>query len=327
MMPARGIGIVLADETRQKELFNQSSESVLVFADSLSARYNRVIIHLGQRFVFDRGNIYSSPQSKRNLQLFCSRIQQNKGEVILWLLDSHGSKKFKEVYGIHKDLIRVNLDSLRALNIPYDGIAVDLEWINLPRGNNNSEFAGIMKTWRDSLSKEKRLYYFATLIDDEKENRARGYDTGELARYANSPLAMLYVVESGFSAKKKKIVPEMSENRALSLLDYYQKQRWEICYSMHRAWYVVHKRKVVELLLPEYAGSRLVLKSSEEINRFLRITDFVFPGKIRVQTKNNKTIKINDKDRIVLVEATQPGIDAGYFIWEYFDFQNNFIFR
>ncbi len=322
-LPLRATGIILADEARQKALFNQSADSVLAFADSLSVRYNRVIIHLGQRFVFERGNIFSSPQSKRNLQLFCNRIRQNKGEVILWFLDSFGSEKFKEVHKIHKELIQSNMDSIRALEIPYNGIAVDLEWINLPRGNNNSAFAELIKTLRETIGNDKKLCYFATLTNNDNENIKRGYHTELLTQYAATPLAMLYVVENGFTVKKGRLTPVMSENRAKTLLNHYQKQKWEICYSMHRTWYVSHRRKAEEVSLTDMDRNRLVFRKNEEIDQFLSASYHSFPEKTEVKSKKDKTVKIKHKDHIIRVEAKKPDIKSDYFIWEYFDFYRN----
>jgi hypothetical protein len=241
------------------------------------------------------------------------------------LLDSHGSEKFREVYDIHKELIRVNLDSLRTLNIPFDGIAVDLEWINLPRGNNNREFEGLMKQWRESLEKEKKLYYFATLTNDDKENKKRGYNTDKLSRYADSPLTMLYVVESGFSLKKRQLSPNMSENRANTLLQFYKKNSLEICYSMHRAWFAVYKRKVVELQLTDAEKQGLIFKKMDDRNPFIKCSTFFFADKTEIRTKEKKSIKVNKKNEIFFVEARKPEIASNYFIWEYFDFHRVFI--
>src|SRR5665213_142547 len=95
-------GIIIADEDKQTRLFNSTDDVVLRFADTIISHYDNVVIHLGRRYVFRKGNIYSSDKSQQHLAMFCTYLQAHNVKVYFWFFDSYGGEHFEDIYKEYK---------------------------------------------------------------------------------------------------------------------------------------------------------------------------------------------------------------------------------
>ncbi|HWS01571.1 MAG TPA: hypothetical protein VN249_13200, partial [Prolixibacteraceae bacterium] len=236
-------GIVIADEKKQTDFFNAGSSEVIKLAEDLSSKYDRVILHLGRSYVFRTGNIYTSEMSRNNLKLFAEVLRSNGVQFTLWFLDSFGKEAFEKLYARHKEICDENLMMLDSLKIPYDGIAVDLEWVNSENGNNNSKLEETISYLRNRLEKDKKLYFFASLHDTEEENLSRGYNRELLSGNIATPIAMLYPLSSGIYLEDKKLVPNMTDKRINSLKDFYKNANWEVTVAPGDKWFCPPENK------------------------------------------------------------------------------------
>ncbi|MGM0410975.1 MAG: hypothetical protein ACQEQF_09470, partial [Bacillota bacterium] len=124
-------GIILADNQKIIDIFRNKDKTKVDSLISDLKNYNKIIIHLGAKKVFERGNAFFYKSSQENLNYFINELKKDDKKVYLWFLDSFGGDSFLEIYNEHEEIIKANYNHLKKMNLNYDGIVIDLEWINL----------------------------------------------------------------------------------------------------------------------------------------------------------------------------------------------------
>ncbi|MCE1198297.1 MAG: hypothetical protein LWW85_04955 [Marinilabiliales bacterium] len=323
---ASGKGIVIASESDQLELFNADSLKVLAFADSITADFNRVILHLGQGYAFRTGGIHATEKSRTNLRLFADRLREKKIPLTLWFLDSFGKEAFEEIYQNYKPISDENVRVLDSLQIPYDGIAVDLEWFNLNNGKNHARFEEILSYLHDRLKGEKRLYFFAPLQESRQENERRGFHISKLLRSANAPLAMFYPAESGFHVNRNEVLPNFGKERIEHLKQHFRKQKWEVILGLGEKWLCQfhHDLTEVESLKspPILQPDKLKLETSRTDEYWQTETyAVVSPQLVNFEDGTSRMAKPGDRLLHFTIRATVA--EADYYCYEYFHLRAN----
>lgn len=305
------MGIIIADEGRQTELFNRAdSNQIISFYEEIQNKYDKVILHLGKDFVFRKGNIYSTETSKKNLELFCRKMKQSGIKIYLWFFDSWGHDGFQKLYKIYQPAAEENMKILNSYHIYYDGIAVDIEWINHGTENraNNRKFHEIILRLK-TLSANKPVWYFTSLIDSETENINRGYDIKSLQKSDARPVTMLYIKDGGYSFHKRKLVPDMDDTRLRELIKYYKKNKIEVAFSIEK------------MLVQKSGKEEKIMKPGE----FARLQNSL----LRIKSKKYKFYTINEyanRDKsegwqiYELIPRTNKTED-NFYLWEYFSMQ------
>lgn len=312
-------GIVIANETKETRLFNSDSSHVIAFADSLSLKYNRVILHLGRSFVFRKGNIFTSVNSRKNLKLFAEELQSKGATLSLWFFDSFGKEAFEKLAMEYKEICNENLHVLDTLKIPYKGIAIDIEWINLGNAHNNERLEETVAYLRDKLGKDKKLYFFAALHEDKKENAERGYDLDDLLTKADTPLAMLYPAESGFHMDRKGIVPDLNNDRINTLKNYYKKEKFEVAVSFADKWMcqMHHDLSELEILKSQPTFTEYQLKLDHSVKKgYWNQESYAVVGQLTVDLEKGHKMVLHPGDIVTHFTLNQTLAEPDYFIWE-----------
>lgn len=315
-------GIIIADEQKQTELFgNKDSNVIIRFADTVALQYDKVIMHLGREFVFRKGNIFSKEINRKNLSVFCRILKKKEITVILWFFDSYGSENFINLFNNHKEIINENIEGIIKNNIYYDGIAVDLEWINLYNNNNNDRFIELMKYLKTKVQ-DKKIYYFTSLIDSPDENINRGYDLNKINKIPAIPITMLYINNGGFVKHKKSIVPNINDNRIKELKKYYNKNNWNIAYSLGSGFInkTNNKYEFIGMLNQDTVKKFTILKKTHKAKYYI-IYDFVITEPFSILPENGIKISFNKNEMLYLFRHTNKLPDRNCFLWEYFSIQ------
>lgn len=191
-------GIIIANNNRIIEIFRSpTKEKINTLIDDLD-HYEKVILHLGSKYVFEKGSAFYYRTSQENLKYFCEKLSQKNIEVYLWFLDSFGNKGFTDIYNNYKEIIDNNYNHIIQLDLKYEGIVIDLEWINLDTDiDNSTKYLEIIK-YLDEKFINKKFYAFASIIDNKAENIKRGYSESELLKHLDNIIPMLYIKDGGF---------------------------------------------------------------------------------------------------------------------------------
>lgn len=312
-------GIIIADEQKQTELFGNKDSTVIInFAGSVALQYDKVILHLGREFVFRKGNIFSSETNKKNLSLFCRNLKGKKVSVILWFFDSYGAENFIQLYKNHKEIINENIDELKKNNVYYDGIAVDLEWINLYNYENNERFVELLQ-YLKSKATDKKIYFFTSLIDSPEENINRGYDLKKINRIPAFPITMLYITNGGFVEYKKTIIPNLNDSRVKELVKYYKKNHWDIAFSQEKGFVqkISNKYEFIGMLNQDTMNYNLKLKNIHK-SKYYTISDFVITEPFSILQENGKKKTFSKNETLHLFQQSMKLPDDNCFLWEYF---------
>ena len=323
-LPTIAHGIVIADEKKQTEFFNTDSCEIMKFAEEITSKYDRVILHLGRSYVFRNGNIYTSEMSRKNLKLFAEILQSKGVPLILWFFDSFGNESFGKLYAEYTEICNENVQTLDSLKIPFHGIAVDMEWVNLNNGNNNVKLEEIIRYLRNKLEKDKKLYFFASLHESDEENYSRGYTRELLAGSIATPIAMLYPLSSGFYLEDIKLTPFMSDYRINTLISHYRKVNWEVTVAMGDKWICQKKHKNSELEIltesPVFTSKQLRTNFTTK-QEFWTQRGYTVLKSFRVKMEEGKKARIRRGDMIYHLIINQSLAGAGNYIWEYYDLQ------
>lgn len=315
-------GIIIADEKKQTLFFNGDSSEVMKFAADISSKYDRVILHLGRSFVFRKGNIYTSETSRNNLKLFAEVLQSKGVPLTLWFLDSFGNENFDQLHAMHKEICDENLKMLYDLKIPYYGIAVDIEWVNLNNGNNNAKLEEVISYLRKKLDKDKKLYFFGSFHETEEENISRGYTRELLSGNTATPIAMLYPLSSGFYLDDKIINPYMDDHRINTLKDFYKKANWEVTVALGDQW-ICHtgkKNSQIEILATPPVNT--IKKSTANFTskqKFWTQKGYTVLKSIRAEMVEGKKTKLHRGDKIFYLSLNPALAAPDDYIWEYYD--------
>ena len=228
-------GIIIADDQKILNTFRaQDSQQVKKLAAELK-NYDKVILHLGSRTVFERGYPFFFKSSQQNLVIFAEELEKQGQQLYLWFLDSFGSSQFLDIYTEHREIIDQNREMLKQLGLKYEGIVIDLEWINLnsaaAEADNSKKYVEVISYLAEVFS-DKELYAFASLIDSQVENIKRGYQEEEILSYLDNIIVMLYLKDGGFELKDGKLKLKISARRVEELRDYYQKHNYQTAVSL-----------------------------------------------------------------------------------------------
>ena len=321
---SKDCGIIIADEKQQTIIFNSDANTVSSFADSISNSYSKVIIHLGRSFVFRRGNIYTSKKSQQNLVLFCDILKRNNVKLYLWQLDSYGGSSFLKIYSQYKEIISENMDIIDSLNIQYDGIVVDLEWINNDEYDNSERFLELMKFFRERIG-NKDLKYFASLIDNHEVNRKRGYSVSKLPEIQAFPIVMLYPSDGGFYFHRRKLKLHLDDARIKELKLFHKFNGWNVAVSFTADYYINYHGKAIKI------DKKMLEKDSVLLNYFIVKSREYKNYKIHTYKSKNKTLlydlkgnKFEFAENSVLYkfEMKKTILENNYYIYEYFNLKD-----
>ena len=314
-------GIVIASEKKQTELFASDQAAVKAFADTITSRYNRVILHLGRSYVFRRGNIFTDDKSQKNLRFFSDQLSSKGIPLTLWFFDSFGEEAFAKLYTEHKTIIDENLHMLDSLKIKYAGIAIDMEWINLKNSDNNAKLEEITGYLRQKLPREKRLSFFASLVESDKENVLRGYREDRLVRNEANPIAMLYPVEAGFHLEGQTVLPWLDDKRISSLKHHYKKENWEVAVAVADKWICQQHFDPTEVeplsAKPEFTNAQLQPDKAPRMN-YWKQECFTVKAPLTVDFEKGGKRLLHPGDKIYHF-SIDPGLaDGDCYLWEYY---------
>ena len=316
-------GIIIADK-KQEALFASTNENdILNFASIISHSYKEVILHLGLSHVFKDGNMYSTKTSQKNLLLFCQELKKKDVKVFLWFMDSYGAKNFNSIYQDHHNIIDDNISTINHLQIPYDGVAVDLEWINKGGSKNNNRFLEILKYLRGKIG-DKKLYCFASLVNNESTNSSRGYDTPQILEVADNIIAMLYLQDSDFFILSENKKPVLNIKRVESLRNYFGQMNWLLAVSLEDVILTENERTGKLNLLPEFeegydkllSRSKIKNTSKDELSE-----EFEYKIKKRgnYKIKNDGKMHLHKRQKFYYFKLDTAALPTqNGFIWEYF---------
>ncbi|GAC1595705.1 MAG: hypothetical protein NVS3B19_18260 [Ginsengibacter sp.] len=318
-----GQGIIIADDIRQKEIFSTpNSEKILQFANEISKDYKKVILHLGRSYVFDKGNIFSSATSKSNLKIFSEQLFKNDVELILWFFDSYGSKSFLNIYKEHKSIINQNIDSLKSLKIIYNGIAVDLEWINSPASYNNDKYITILADLRKKIP-DKKIFCFASLLNNPSANSDRGYDSRNILKFADNIIDLLYLQDAGFFVFSNRDKPILNKERINDLQNYFKERGWLIAMSLASGLVTSNPSGSGFTIVNDFAEGNFnsLFNYSKLKYKYSNGISTVFEYKVKTHKrfllKNGETIRFRKRQRVFYFELNPQSLTKD-FIWEYF---------
>lgn len=313
-------GLIIGADKAVNEIFhNKKAKEILSFADSISQGYDKVIIHLGRKYPFEKG-LFSTDSSRRNLRLFNEKLRQNGTKIYLWFLDSYGSNSFKILYKEHQAIIHDVIFKLYAYSIYYDGLVIDMEWINHPRGRNNNKYINILNYLREKAG-NKEIYVFASLIDDDKTNWKRGYDIKKIKNYANNIISMLYVADSKFCTDGFKVSPCLNDRRIDALKDYFKKNNLQVATSLASGFvYNIHNQyKFIKTITNKDSllFENLEKKDIKESKYYFTLK-YKVNNPMQINENDKKPVKLKKGDTLYYFKIKREITGINDYIWEYY---------
>lgn len=229
-------GIIIADDQKILNIFRDYDQSQIIELAHKIKKYDKVILHLGAKRVFSRGHPFFYKTSRKNLSIFAEQLHKQNQKFYLWFLDSFGNEMFLNIYENHQLIIDSNYKQLEKLNFEYDGIVIDLEWINLnledeTLNDNKTRYLRVLKYLKDKFN-DKELYSFISIVNDTEENLRRGYNEKEILEYLNNIIVMLYIKDAGFKLVNEELQPILKDNRIDNLRLYYNKSNYQTAVSL-----------------------------------------------------------------------------------------------
>lgn len=313
-------GIIIANNNNIIDIFrSRSKEKINVLIKDLIS-YDKVILHLGSKYVFQKGSAFYYKTSQENLKYFCDSLSKNNIEVYLWFMDSFGSKGFEDIYNDHKNIIDNNYKHIDQLDLKYEGIVIDLEWINLLTDiDNSNRYLQIIKYLTNKF-KNKKLYAFAPIIDNTRENIKRGYPESELLQYLDNIIPMLYIKDGGFYLENNQLNFFLNKNRIEDIKNYYYENNYIPAVSIENG------------IILEKNNNLYFIKTTNTFNYKDKVNIVYEKNKFYYEIKGYKTtenfsIERNDgvyeeikKNNIIhfFQLNTQNLIQENNYIWEYF---------
>jgi nicotinamide mononucleotide adenylyltransferase len=206
-------GIIIGDDLFILKTFrDKEQKDILEIVNNIDQHFDEVIIHMGRADVSERGNFFFYRTSKENLKYFANLLEDRGIKLYLWFFDSFGSDDFLSLYNNRLNLITSNKKFIESLNITYEGIVVDFEWINLGEDENTEKYMTFLRDLK-SIFFDKKVMAFTNTIDSEYENTKRGYDLERMAEIIDGMIPMLYVVDFGIYYENEDIKMNFSDAR------------------------------------------------------------------------------------------------------------------
>lgn len=313
--------IIMADDLSMLRLFRDDREQVINIAEEIGEKYDGLIFHLGSTVIFDRGGMFYYRTSQENLKEFINIINKKNKKVYFWFLDSFGSDAFIEIYNEYEEVMEKLFPKLEEFQ--YDAIVIDLEWINYNEIglvlDNSKKFKEIILNIETKF--KKKVFAFASVVDDEEENKKRGYGKIDYSKL----LPMFYIKDAGFyEGTLGEPVAVYSEERIENLRAYYKENFEKIVVSMEsgiilkrgNSFHFVRNFRKFDKDLDNIFEN---LKKTNEFNHKYYIIkemkamqDFYFE-------KNDESFeKINKDEKLYIFETKENFLLEGDIIWEYF---------
>ena len=333
---AHSNGIIIGFDTSIVSIFKyKDAEQVKVLAENVALKYDRVIIHLGRKYPFTK-SYFSDENCKNNLRIFCDLMHAKNVKVYLWLLDSFGNENFNKLYSEHRDIIDDAISRLQTYNVYYDGMVVDLEWINYEKDTsiknqesrqkkkiikNNSKFINVLKYMRSKIN-NKELFAFVPIIENRKVNSSRGYDMKNILKYADNVIAMLYVINSDLcKSGDMHIQPCMNDSRINELRSFFKKKNILTAISLNQGIITKNDEGTFVFSKPvrdetDEIFNKLMLSDKDnyknyEVKQYNSITDFEFVNEEGV------TEKVEKEENVYYIKFSKSFLKKDDFIWEY----------
>lgn len=319
-------GIIIADDQQILELFRDSDYDQIIELARELKEYDRVILHLGAQKVFSRGHPFFYRTSRDNLKIFAAELQKQNQDFYLWFLDSFGSEMFLDIYDQHQQIIDANYNQLQNLDLNYQGIVIDLEWINLGLETNSidnqAKYLEVLEYLRNKF-KNKELYAFMSIVDDEQENLRRGYNQEEILKYLDNIIVMLYLKDAGFYTADNELNLILKDSRIKNLRDYYQTKSYQTAVSLEGGIFLERNENLYFIKTTDnfdYAGQSQLLYSKDK--EYYLISGYKPKTEISLKRNDGQLIKINKEDRLHFLKIKADTLlNQGDYIWEYFQLQ------
>ncbi|MGM0502739.1 MAG: hypothetical protein ACQERJ_09420 [Bacillota bacterium] len=313
-------GIILADNQQLINIFRSEDDKLVQQLAQDLESYDKVILHLGAKKVFTRGNAFFYRTSQENLIKFSKILAQNDQKLYLWFLDSFGAAGFSELYQNHQEIIDANYTTLQNLDIAYQGVVIDLEWINLQGNSDNSKKYLELINYLKNKFITKEVSAFASLIDNPSENRQRGYREQELKKKLDNLIAMLYIGDGGYYLKDGQLQLYLSANRVEDLRAYYQQQNYGVAVALAGRIILERNDKLY------FIKSANQFKYQEQVEldysreeKYVRVRGYSSKGEFEITRNDGVVEKIKADDRLHFIEIKEDDlVEEEDYIWEYF---------
>jgi len=323
-LPAAALGClptgILADEATILSVFRDSDEdSVRRFAREIAARCDGIVVHLGRRDVFSRGGLFFYRTSRRNLKVFCDAMKADGKKVYLWSLDSFGAASFQELAEGCREAIAQDVAELQRLQVPFDGWIADLEWINLPDGDNAGRLLEVLGFLRELLPR-KELLLFAPVIDDPAENVRRGYRESDLLRIVDNLVPMLYVRDAGFTLEGGELRPHLNPDRIEQLRRWYRERGYRPAVSIEGGLIVEREgqpffvKTIVDDADPIFAE---LSPTAVQETRYYRIATYRASRGFPLVKNDGATEAIRAGETVHWLRILGAILEPDDFLWEY----------
>ncbi|MGM0641399.1 MAG: hypothetical protein ACQESN_08260 [Thermotogota bacterium] len=312
-------GIIIGDDIFILKTFRDSGrEEILKIVDNINKDFDEVIIHLGRADVSERGNFFFYKTSKENLKLFSNLLEDRGIKLYLWFFDSFGSESFLELYNNRFNLITSNKKFIDSLNINYEGIVVDFEWINLEDGENTEKYMTFLKEIKNVFS-DKKVLAFTNTIDSEYENSSRGYDLKKMAEIIDGMIPMLYVVDFGIYYRDETIYMNFSDARIENLLNFYKNyEKIYPAFSVTSGLLLVRNGNVfyIKDINHKNIPDGLKLKEKTEY-KYHNIYELEILEDLEIIRNDGVLEKISREEKLFLLEVKDTVLEISDYFWNY----------
>ena len=312
-------GIIIADHRKLINIFRDYEPQTTRELIKSLQDYEQVILHLGAKKVFIRGNAFFYRTSQDNLKLLVEHLQANEQQLYFWFLDSFGGSSFLEIYDDYQAIIDANYEVLQELNLDYEGLVIDLEWINRGTEANNQKYLEILD-YLDKKFVDKEIYAFASIIDNPAENKRRGYNETEMLKHLDNIITMLYPGDGGYYLKNEQLHLNLASHRIEDLREYYQQQNYQIAVSL------------AGRIILERNNNLYFIKSATEFNykdqtklvysrteKYYSIKGYIPQREFSLRRNDGVKEKITKNDKLHFLSFHREELlQEEDYIWEYF---------
>jgi len=314
-------GIIIGSGENIRTKFRDSTDTQITdFALDLAKSYNKVILHLGQAHSFERGGLFFYKTSKRNLVTFSKVLKERQVNLELWMMDSFGAAAFEKIHTLHQTIILGNLEFLNNLGVDYESIIVDLEWINLPKGDNGVKFQNILMLLKEKTV-NKTIKAFVPLVDDEAENRARGYDQDALQNMGIELIPMLYIIDGGFYEKNNTLLPYLDDKRVRQLKRYYSQKGYVAAISLESGFIIKKEGKHFFVKTVQH-DKHSVFENLEVTNnidsQYFQMIGLKANRPFQLEKNDLTPEQIRKNQEIFWIKIKPTIIDEDSYVWRYY---------
>ncbi|UTW63863.1 hypothetical protein KFE98_06920 [bacterium SCSIO 12741] len=312
-------GIILGNDSLVQVTFqNNTQEQVVDMAEAISQKYNRVVLHLGRKYPFGRGGFFQSSQSQENLKAFCMALNRREVEVHLWYMDSYGKDGFKALYEDHEGITNNLVEELMRLEVPYQGLVLDMEWINRSGGNNNKKYLEIL-AYVKKKAKGKQVHAFASIIDVPDHNKKRGYDEAKISKVIDGIWPMLYPADGGFHKKMGNIQPWVRDIRIDSMRTYFDSRSYQVVISAEPVLLKKRLFGVTHLASPTQSASLFSHLKKKRVKKYkyYTITKYKAVSDFSVANRKGEKKQVKSKQKLFYFQIKPELVQANDLIWEY----------